>query len=213
MLSQQIKILFFTFILLIGFSAFSNGEKSQKDTSSSAAVTSSQLLNKTTTKSAPVVAQKLGTTYKLNWQYKNFPARVSLYYLSNPINAKIGAMGRMRSVTNPLFANKLPTSDVFVPDGDVLKLAMVVENTTDKKLYFNVVPHDVIPEEFSLGTKFVCACFGHIYSVAPGYVWYRIVSLSNLTPKMARNFTIQHKVLGVDVDKSFDEAKSFSEDN
>jgi hypothetical protein len=79
-----------------------------------------QQSNKAQAKPA-AVAQKQGTTYRLNWQYKNFPARVSLYYLKNPINAKIGAMGRMRSVTNPMFANKIPTSDVFVPDGDVLK--------------------------------------------------------------------------------------------
>lgn len=193
MLLQEIKTLFVVALFLISGTALGADEKK---------IDESKL----------VTAEKKGTNYRIDWLYQNFPAKISMYHLQNPRNARVGGMGRIKSKSNTIFANRISGSDVFVPEGDTLKFAIAVENTTNKKIYFNVVPHEITPEEFSLGTKFLCACFGHIYSVGPGQIWYRIVSLTNSTTKLGRNFTIRHKVIGLDADKSFNEAKKSAEE-
>jgi hypothetical protein len=159
-----------------------------------------------------VTATKKGTTFKILWDYDKFPAKLELYELKNPKFARVGGMGRLKSKISGVLANQIKAEEMFVPDGDSVKFAVVVENTSKKKIYFHVVPHEITPAEYSLGTKFNCLCMGHIYSVAPGHVWYRIVSLQNATPQLGHEFTIRHKVIGIDGDSSFSDAKEFQEE-
>jgi hypothetical protein len=158
-----------------------------------------------------IPAQKKGTTFKLNWDYRYFPVKIQVYDLKNPKIAKVGGMGRLNSIANSFLASPVATDKLFVPNNDRYTFALVVENTTSKKLYFHVVPHELTPEEYSLGAKFNCLCYGHIYSVPPGKVWYRIVSLQNSTPQLGTDFNVRHKVIGLDEKYYFKDAKDFQE--
>lgn len=157
------------------------------------------------------VATKKGSTFQISWDYQNFPFRISLYDLKNPKIIKVGSTGRLKNRTDSLLANPIVTPSIWVPEGDRYIFALAVENTSNRKFYFHVVPHEVTPIEYSLGTKFNCLCYGHIYSVGPGQTWYRIVSLQNVTPSLGTQFAIRHKVIGLDQKFYFKDAKEFQE--
>lgn len=157
------------------------------------------------------VAKAKGTQFSIDWNYEKFPLKVEMYEIKDPGKYSSQSMGRFKSKSNAILANKITGNLIFVPDEDIYRFALVIENTTKKAIYFYVVPHEITPAEYSLGAKFVCLCLGHIYSVPPGEIWYRIVSLQNLTPKLGNDFKIRHRVVGVDIATAFKDKKEFQE--
>ncbi len=160
-----------------------------------------------------VATSKRGTTFEIEWNYEEFPLQIEMYDIRNPNLAGRSTMGRLNSKVNTILANKIKDTRLFVPDRDLYRFALVVENTTEKQVYFHVVPHEITPAEYSLGTRFNCLCKGHIFSVAPHEIWYRIVSLGNSTPQLGTEFKIRHKVIGLDVQKTFHDAKESQDSN
>ena len=112
-----------------------------------------------------VTAKRKGTKFHIEWQFMNFPFQVEMYNLKNPNETRVGAMGKFKSRQNSIIANKINGDTIFVSDRDAHRFALVIENTSNETVFFNVVPHEITPPEFSLGTKFLCLCFGHIYSI------------------------------------------------
>ena len=161
---------------------------------------------------AVVPAQRLGSNFKFQWDYQDFPLKLELFSLQNPRMAKVGTTGRFKSKVNSVTASQINSDEMSVPEGDAVKFAIVIQNTTAKKIYFHLVPHEITPPEYSLGTKFVCLCSGHIFSISPGQFFYRIVSLQNLTPQLGREFTIRHKVIAIDPKESFKDSKEYLDD-
>lgn len=159
-----------------------------------------------------VPAKKVGSTFKFKWDYQDFPVKLELFSLQNPKFARVGMMGKLKSKVNDFLASQISSEEMYVPEGDLVKFAIVVHNTTAKKIYFHLVPHEITPPEYSLGAKFICMCFGHIYSVPPGQYFYRIVSLQNVTPQVGREFTIRHKVIAIDPKDSFKDSKEYLDD-
>lgn len=157
------------------------------------------------------VATAKGSHFSIDWNYEKFPLKIDMYELKNPGKIRPQSMGRLKSKINDILANRIAGNSMFVPNQDIYKFALAVENTTKKHVSFYVVPHEITPAEYSLGTKFACLCVGHVYSVAPGEIWYRVVSLQNLTPALGNDFKIRHRVVGIDAASVFKDAKEFQE--
>jgi hypothetical protein len=145
----------------------------------------------------------LKTTFHLKWRYKKFPANIRLFEVSNSTVPRLNVtLNDNNWEKNLPIVREITDGKVTLEGASFKMLAMVVENTSDKPLYFYAAPHSIEPAQGSLGVKFYCLCFGDIFRIRPKTTWYRLVQVrvfpSNRTPEI----TMVHEILGIDEAKA-----------
>lgn len=137
---------------------------------------------------------------KLEFTYNNFLLPVRVFEL----NDQKGTTGRWRVVKNKKalpFGSELTGKPIRIRKGVTRSVVISVENTTDKDLYFYASPHDTVPSENSLGNKFFCFCYGHVYKVPAKATWYRIAQLNIEKNSFGNEIAFKHRVIGISPEK------------
>ncbi len=143
---------------------------------------------------------------EIQWMYRNFTPQVMLY------EAQRGArLWEARSVPSlgvaPVGA-RIEGPVLMIAPGQDRRFVLVVQNPSDKPLYFFAAPHVVQPPEEALGFKFKCLCVNRAYMVGPHETWYRVVEF-RLSPDFSgHGLTVMHSIIGIDEKR----AESFSKD-
>lgn len=143
-------------------------------------------------------AEKNDIEAHLKWEYIKFEAVVDVYELDKP--GEIGLWKtRVVSDKNELPAStKLSDAVIQMKPGENRKFLLVIENSTDKPLYFFASPHVIEPAEYSLGFKFKCLCINHSFAIEQGKTWYRVVELRLSDEVKADKINIVHNIVGID---------------
>lgn len=144
---------------------------------------------------------------KLEWNYKNFPLRIRAFELSDPMNLDLN-----RNFTVPNIQASPLTSElrsINVRKGSFRNFALVVQNDSDRDVYFYVSPHDMNPSTLSLGTRFRCLCYGHVYRAPAKMTWYRTVQMRAEKEADGSKLKIDHAVIGLS-DKELEALKASS---
>ncbi|MFO1518282.1 MAG: hypothetical protein U1F57_01245 [bacterium] len=135
---------------------------------------------------------------KIAWDYKDVPAPMKIYELSTTKHAELWDTGTGGKLEDLPVSKEIADSNLSLSPGSKKMFVLVLKNTTAQPLYFFAAPHVVNPPELSLGFKFKCLCINHVYQVAPGQYWYRVVEL-NMDPSYVGNAVeIKHTLIKVD---------------
>lgn len=137
------------------------------------------------------------TKVHLTWTYSKFEQKIDVYDVTNEKRAFVSETGIVANKKQAPIGSLFPNGIIEVtrPSRTVV---LVVNNTSNKDLYFFAVPHTLNPSHASAGHYFECLCIGRLYHVPPNKVWYRIVRLNlNDTFQDVSKFEINHKIEGV----------------
>lgn len=129
------------------------------------------------------------------WNYKNFPLRIRAFEISDPMNLDINRNFTVPNLQASPLTSELRT--VSVRKGGFRNFALVVQNDTDRDIYFYAAPHDMNPSTLSLGTRFRCLCYNHVYRAPAKMTWYRTVQLRAEKETDGTKLKIDHSVIGV----------------
>lgn len=142
----------------------------------------------------------------IQWEYHNFPLRVALYETRG-----VAPLWDTRSVAGlaqaPVGA-RIQNPVLMIAPGQARRFVLVVQNTTDQKLYFFAAPHVVQPPEQAVGFKFKCLCVNRVYTIGPHETWYRVVEFRVSDGFAWDGLTVTHAITGIDEQT----AQAFSHD-
>lgn len=142
------------------------------------------------------------TSAKISWLYQNVPAKMEIYEPASQRPIKIWDMGTVRSPSQLPVDALIRDSVVQIRPGGSKLFILVMKNETQKPIHFFAAPHVVDPPAYSLGFKFKCLCVNHVYTIAPGEIWYRVVRLL-LSPKfVGDSINVTHTLIGVSADRA-----------
>ncbi len=130
------------------------------------------------------------------WRYKGFPGTVTIYEVKGqpPLwETKSVASLAATPVNQPIAGSAFELAP-----GHKKRFALVVQNASDKPMYFFAAPHTVQPEEDALGFKFKCLCVNQAYTIGPKETWYRIVEFRLSEDFVGKELTITHTLIGID---------------
>ncbi len=146
----------------------------------------------------PIQARPIATKVALTWSYENFPGKIKLYTLKPGQEHYISKTAVAVSISeSPVLAEI--TSSIDAKYNGSTPLALVVQNDSEKDIFFYAVPHEMNPHHASAGHYFECLCVGRVYRVPAKKVWYRIVRINlNESFKPINSFEINHKIIGID---------------
>jgi hypothetical protein len=151
---------------------------------------------------APAKAARIS----IQWEYHGFPLHVILYEPKG-----VAPLWETRSVASlaqaPVGAS-IQDPVLMIAPGQARRFVLVVQNTTDRKLYFFAAPHVVQPPEQAVGFKFKCLCVNRVYTVGPHETWYRVVEFHVSSGFAWDGLTVTHVITGID-EKT---AQTFSKD-
>lgn len=92
--------------------------------------------------------------------------------------------------------------------GQAKTLVLVLENRSDKNLFFNATPHSIEPIEASVGQKFECLCNHSIFNLNGKSFWYRMVRFELEKDFSQKKIRLIHNIIGV---KSTDVKEKYNE--
>lgn len=138
----------------------------------------------------------VAATVDVSFKSKDFPLAVKLY---EPNAEKSKKVSETKVVDNK---SALPVQGEIrgafkIASGESKSMVMVVENTTGKDIYFFVAPHTMHPDHASAGFYFECLCNHSVYKLAAGKTWYRILRLNLSKDSKAKNFKVEHQIIGL----------------
>ncbi len=147
----------------------------------------------------PLIHSRSSTTkVALTWSYENFPSKIKLYKLKPDQEHYISKTAVADSIGESPVTAEIPGQIEAKLNGSTA-FALVVQNDTEKDIYFYAVPHEMNPHHASAGHYFECLCVGRVYRVPAKKVWYRIVRINlNESFKPLISFEINHKIVGLD---------------
>ncbi len=146
---------------------------------------------------ASLVAEAAGPVkVNVSWEYKDFAAKVEVREIKG--RPQLWETQSVKSLTQAPVGEKLGSAAFFVEPGQKKRFALVINNDSDKPLYFFAAPHVVNPAEHALGFHFMCLCINHAFSVGPRETWYRIVEFSLSEEFVGSELTLTHAVIGID---------------
>lgn len=90
---------------------------------------------------------------------------------------------------------ELAGGKVSLRPGESRRLLLVYRNPGKTTVKFFASPHHVHPDESSLGFEFACLCMNHVYTVAPGGWWWRVVELKLESDFAAAALEVKHVLL------------------
>lgn len=134
---------------------------------------------------------------QLKWTYKNFPFQMQVYDVTQAMAPYISKTAIVKTLQDAPILSKR-TTPIKMKANSSHPQILVVENSSDKELFFFAVPHEVHPVQASAGHFFECLCIGRVFSVPAHSIWYRIVRINlNSSFQNVSSFTIEHQVVGI----------------
>jgi hypothetical protein len=150
-------------------------------------------------------ANASATEVHLNWRYKGVPAELQVFQQKAGSKALLWDMGEADKLELAPVGALLNEGRFDAAPGSRKRLVLIYHNTTKSELQFFAAPHQMLPAESSLGFKFKCLCVNHVYKVAPGKWWWRVVELRVDESADAKTLEIVHDVIKVEGKAKMDE--------
>lgn len=146
--------------------------------------------------SCSVQAQSV-TEYHLKWEAPKLPFEMKTVLLTSTERNRVSETGILTEKVNIPMNKILNDGKIKLRSGEQAFLALVIKNTSDRKIKFSVSPHSTQPGNASLGFNFNCLCNGHIYEVGAKEVWYRIMHLKTNGTEKASTVDLLHVIYPV----------------
>lgn len=134
---------------------------------------------------------------RVAWDYNGVPEGMKLYELK-PGDWEVWTTSVVATAADAPVYREIPDATVRLRPGERKRVALFYENTTARPVRFFAAPHSVSPARAALGFKFLCLCTNHVYVVAPGQVWYRVVELRLARDFAGKRLEIVHQLVAVD---------------
>lgn len=138
---------------------------------------------------------------KLEFTYNNFEFPIRIYQILDSSKIKSAKVNVSRDRKDLPFGTEYTGRSVKVRKGGVQSVAIAIENTTEKAVFFFAAPHDTVPSENSLGNKFSCFCYGQVYRVPPKSTFYRIATIQTIENSLGNEVIFRHKIVGISPEK------------
>ncbi|MNJ93286.1 hypothetical protein D3C87_109650 [compost metagenome] len=136
--------------------------------------------------------------YTFDWDTKGLPFEVKTFHAPISMGDRVGEHGPLVDMVNMPVIDLLGKKKLKLEGSESAVLYLVIKNNGKKDIRFSVVPHSIEPVEASLGLDFRCLCFGHIYTVKAGGLWYRIMKLHHTSPATGKSvIALKHKIFEV----------------
>lgn len=146
---------------------------------------------------APAAAATKTVRLRILWSYDGVPEGMKLYELK-PGDWPVWKTEVVADASAAPVSREIPGATVALRRGEKRKAALFYVNRTDRPVRFFAAPHSVSPARASLGFKFLCLCTNHVYTVAPGQSWYRIVELRLARDFAGESLDVVHQLVAVD---------------
>jgi len=141
-------------------------------------------------------AQSLQAPVELHFVSKDFPAKVEVYEPHGDVSHSISETRALPSRAELPVVGK-PLKSMSVTRGKHKSAVLVIENSTDKTIYFFAVPHRIEPPENVLGFHFECLCNHTVFQIPARHTWYRVVRVHLGAPPLEAPQRIEHSIIGV----------------
>lgn len=139
-------------------------------------------------------------TVHIQWEYKDFDAPVAIYDVQE--SARLWETRSVRTLKESPVTGALKDATFVIAPGEVKRFVMVIQNKSDKPIYFFAAPHQTAPVEDSLGSKIKCLCIGRSYKAGPNKVWYRVLEFRLARNYVGKDLTITHSIIGIDENRA-----------
>lgn len=135
-------------------------------------------------------------SYSFEWiQPKDSSLELKLFLAPLSMAGSAGKHGEYKEDGKLPVVRALTDQKLEMRPGEQSVLYLVAKNNSKKKVRFFVVPHEISPPEASLGFHFNCLCFNHVYTVAPGKLWYRVMLLKTEGTANAGSVSLKHRIV------------------
>lgn len=139
-----------------------------------------------------------GPAVSLAWTYESFPLKMQVFTVKPEKALFISETASVGSLKDTPALSELK-GPVQASLQNSTPLVLIVENPSDKDVYFFAVPHEMNPSTASAGHYFECLCIGKVYKIPPKSTWYRIVRINlDKSFQKVKAFEIMHKLVGVE---------------
>jgi hypothetical protein len=136
---------------------------------------------------------------EISHSVKNFPLKVRLVEIHPAALDKVLSSKNVKDVRRYIpIVSDVQDGKLLYKGPSTKGLAYVIENPTDKPLYFFASPHTVDPGLQSLGIKFKCLCTGEIFRIRPKHTFVRVMELRILPQNRGSSFKLHHEIIGLD---------------
>lgn len=135
-------------------------------------------------------------TAHVSWIYKDVPGVIEIY--ESAYDGRVWEMGNIKSFDKLPIKQKIKNDAVKIKLGGHKTFVLVYKNETKNKIHFFAAPHSVEPPMYSLGFRFKCLCVNHVFSVKPGWYWYRVVEMTVEKTFRGQNIDVTHNIIKVD---------------
>jgi hypothetical protein len=132
----------------------------------------------------------------IGWEYKDLDTRIKLYEVKG--RPRLWETKSVKSLDLAPVGQEFKSGALQLEPGQTKRFALVMENKSDKPVFFFAAPHVVHPVEHSLGFKFKCLCINHAFTVGAGETWYRIVEFRLSRSFIGRELALTHSIIGID---------------
>ena len=138
------------------------------------------------------------TTYKLTWDVQKLPLEVKTAEGPRNFKNRLSENGIFNEKLDLPIRSKMLDGKIVLKKSETAYIYLFVKNNSDQKINFSVAPHSTHPGASALGFSFSCLCNGHIYTVEPHAIWYRIMGLKNEGSSTEKNIELSHYIFKVD---------------
>lgn len=134
----------------------------------------------------------------LKWNFTNnlkFEARTMK--ATSSVRARVGEKGIYNPSVNLPTERELIDGNISIEKNKEAYIYALFKNNENRTITFSVSPHSTTPGAQALGFKFSCLCNGHVYTVKPGEIWYKIMSIGTNQFKDQTDVVLAHDVFEV----------------
>lgn len=153
---------------------------------------------------------KQSTVVKIHvqWEYTNLPLKMSIHELAGGQPLALWTTGSVALEKKKPFGKEIEGGVFELAPGRKKAFMLVMENLSDKDLYFFAAPHSALPVEHSFGFKFKCLCVNHAFTVPKAQVWYRVVEIRLSPDYLGDSLFLKHNLIGMSKERVLEFEKS-----
>jgi hypothetical protein len=152
------------------------------------------------TKSYNPLENKVKVTFQ--WTNKKFDLNMVLHEV--PIEKALDARETIKQKLSdpaPSWLGRPISNSMILNKGQIKPFAMVIENPSDKSVYFFANPHVIEPQDNSFGFELYCLCVGTIHHIPPKSRWIRVGSVNVFKQVLVNKVVIDHALIGISEEK------------
>lgn len=131
------------------------------------------------------------------WEHSGLDFEIRMEMAPLGVKDRLAEHGIVTPETKLPTIRSLPENKIKLGDKETAIIYLYIKNKSKKSVRFSVAPHGTEPAETSLGFHFNCLCNGHVYEVAPGKVWYRIMQLKTSEQLPPEKVQLKHVIFEV----------------